>query len=151
MKNHDKNIELSYIENLDANNLYGWAMSQKLPINGFKWIERKKLSKFNEDFIKNYDEDGNIGYFLEVNIDCQKELFNLHEDFQFLPEIKKVNKAKKTICTTENKEKFVIHIRSLKQALDHGLLFKKVHRLIKFNQKAWLKVYINMNAELREK
>ena len=53
MKNYDKNNESSYIEYLDANNLYGWAMSQKLPVKGFKWIKQKKLSKFNEDFIKN--------------------------------------------------------------------------------------------------
>ena len=54
MKNYNKNIELSYIEYLDANNLYGWAMFQKLPVNGFIWV-KKELSKFNEDFIKNYD------------------------------------------------------------------------------------------------
>ena len=65
MKNYDKNIESSYIEYLDANNLYGWAMSQKLPVNDFKWIKKEELSKFNEDFIKNYDENGNIGYFLK--------------------------------------------------------------------------------------
>ena len=72
MKNYDKNIDSVYIEYLDANNLYGWAMSQKLPVNGFKWIKQKKLSKFNEDFIKNYDENSNKGYFLEVNIDYPK-------------------------------------------------------------------------------
>ena len=66
MKNYNKNIESSYIEYLDANNLYGWAMSQKLPINGFKWT--KNLSKFNEDFIKKYDENSNTGYFFEVDI-----------------------------------------------------------------------------------
>ena len=54
MKNYNKNIESSYIEYLDANNLYGWAMFQKLPVNGFIWV-KKELSKFNEDFIKNYD------------------------------------------------------------------------------------------------
>ena len=69
MKNYDKNIESSYIEYLDANNLYGWAMSQKLPVNDFKWVKQEELSKFNEDFIKNYDENGNIGYFCEVDID----------------------------------------------------------------------------------
>ena len=53
MKNYDKNIESSYIEYLDANNLYGWAMSQKLPVKGFKWVKQKRLSKFNEEFIKN--------------------------------------------------------------------------------------------------
>ena len=66
MKNYDKNNESSYLKYLDANNLYGWAMSQKLPINGFKWT--KNLSKFNEDFIKKYDENSNTGYFFEVDI-----------------------------------------------------------------------------------
>ena len=125
MKNYDKNIESSYIEYLDANILYGRGMSQKLPVNGFKWIEQKKLSKFNEDFIKNHDENGNIGYFLEVDIDCPKELFNLYEDLSFLPESKKVNKVEKLICSIEDKEKCVIHISSLKQALDHDLVLKK--------------------------
>ena len=66
MENYNKNIESSYIKYLDANNLYGWAMSQKLPINGFKWT--KNLSKFDEDFIKKYDENSNTGYFFEVDI-----------------------------------------------------------------------------------
>ena len=70
MKNCDKNIESSYIEYLDANNLYGSAMSQKLPINGFEWAE--KLSRFTEIFIKNYNENGNIGDFLEVDVDYPK-------------------------------------------------------------------------------
>ena len=72
MKNYDKNIELSYLMYLDANNLYGWAMSQKLPVDGFKWI--KKLSEFNEDFIKNYDENSDKGCFLEVDVDYPHEL-----------------------------------------------------------------------------
>ena len=63
MKDYNKNTDSSYTEYLDANNLYGWAMSQKLPVNDFKWIKKGELSKFNEDFIKNYDENGNIGYF----------------------------------------------------------------------------------------
>ena len=82
LKNYNKYIESSYIEYLDANNLYGWAMSQKLPVNDFKWVEKEELSNFHEDFIKNYDENGNIGYFLEVDIDYPKELFNLHNDFR---------------------------------------------------------------------
>ena len=57
MKNYNKNIESSYIEYLDANNLYGWAMSQKLPVNDFKWVKQEELSNFNEDFIKNFDEN----------------------------------------------------------------------------------------------
>ena len=67
---------------LDANNLYGWAMSLKFPMNGFKRVE--ELSGFNERFIKNYNKNSDIGYFLEVDIDYPKELFNLHKDLPFL-------------------------------------------------------------------
>ena len=148
MKNYNKDIILTYLMYLHANNLYGWAMSQKLPINGFKWVE--KLSRFNERFIKNYNENSDIGYFLEVDIDYPKELFNLHKDLPFLPERKKVEKVEKLICSIEDKEKYVIHIRALKQALNHGLILKKVHRVIKFNQRAWLKPYIDMNTKHRK-
>ena len=113
MKNYNKNIESSYLMYLDASNLYRWAMSQKLPVNGFKWVKQEELSKFNEDFIKNYDENGNIGYFLEVDIDYPKELFNLHKELPFLPKTKKVNKVEKLISSIEDKEKYVIHIRAL--------------------------------------
>ena len=74
---------------LDANNLYGWAMSQKLPINGFKWVEKSRLSRFNEMFIKNYDENSDKGYFFEVDIDYPTKLFNVHKDLPFLSERKK--------------------------------------------------------------
>ena len=70
MKSYDKNIESPYLMYLDTNNLYGWAMSQKLPVNGFEWVE--DLSQFKEDFIKNYDEDSNKGYFLEVDVEYPK-------------------------------------------------------------------------------
>ena len=116
MKNYDKNIISSYLMYLDANNLYGWAMSQKLPVNGFKWVEKSRLSRFNERFIKNYNENSDIGYFLEVDIDYPEKLFNLHKDLTFLPESKKVNKIEKLICSIEDKEKYVIHIRVLKYA-----------------------------------
>ena len=72
IKNYDKKIESSYLTYLDANNLYGWAMSKKLPVNGFKW--ENDLSRFNEDFIKNYNENSDIGYFLEVDIEYPKQL-----------------------------------------------------------------------------
>ena len=93
MKNYDKSIKSSYIEYLDANNLYGWAMSQKLPVDGFKWV--KKLSKFNEDSIKNYNENNDIGYFLEEDVEYPKELSNLYKDLSFLPERKKINRCKR--------------------------------------------------------
>ena len=151
MKNYNEKIESSsYIENLDTNNLCGWAISQKLPENGFKWVKQKKLSKFNEDFIKKCDENSKKGYFIEADIDYPKELFNLHKYLPSLPERKKVEKVEKLICSIENKEKCVIHIRSLKQALNHGLKLKKVQKVIQFKQKAWLMVYIDMNTELRK-
>ena len=148
MKNYGKDIISSYLMYLNSNNLYGWAMSQKLPVNGFKWA--KKLSKFNETFIRNYDENRDQGYFLEVDVEYPKELFDLHKDLPFLPESKKVNKVEKFICSIEDKEKYVMHIRVLKQALNHGLVLKKVHRVIQFNQEDWLKPYIDMNTKLRK-
>ena len=132
MKNYNKDIISSYLIYLDANNLYGWAMSQKLPANGFKWV--KNWSQFNESFIRNYDENSDIGYFLEVDIDYPEKLFNPHKDLPFLPERRKVNKIEKVICSTEDKEKYFIHIRILKEALNHGLVLTKVHRVIQFNQ-----------------
>ena len=150
-KNYDKNIESSYIEHLDANNLYGWAMSQKLAVNDFKWVKQEESSKFNEDFIKYYNENGNIGYFFEVDMDYPKEIFDLHKDLPFLPESKKVNKVEKLICDIEDKKKYVIHLRALKQALNNGLRLKKVDRIIQFKQKAWLKTYIDINTELKKK
>ena len=74
--------------------MYAWPLSQKLPVNGFKWIKQKKLSKFNEDFTKKYDEDCNRGYFVEVDIEYLKTLFNSHKDLPFLLERKKVEKLK---------------------------------------------------------
>ena len=78
-----------------------------------------------------------------------KTLFNSHKDLPFLPERKKVEKVEKLICSIEDKQKYVIHIRAWKEALNHGLKLKKVHRVIKFNQKLWLKTYIDMNTKLR--
>ena len=146
MKDYDKNIESSYLMYLDANNLYGWAMSQKLPVDGFKWI--KKLFEFNEDFIKNYDEDSNKGYFLEVDVEYPKNLYNLHSDLPFLPERLKIEKCNKLVCNVYDKKNYVVHIKALKQALNHGLILKKVHKVIQFNQEAWLKPYIDMNTKL---
>ena len=148
MKNYDKNIESSYLMYLDANNLYGWAMSQKLPVNGFKWED--DLSRFNERFIKSYNENSNKGYFPEVDVEYPKKLFGSHKDLPFLPERKKLEKVEKLVCSIEDKEKYVIHIRALKQALNHGLILKEVHRVIQFNQEAWLKPYIDMNTKLRK-
>ena len=102
MNNYDKRKLTSYLMYLDANNLYGWVMSQKLPANGFKWVE--KLSKFNERFIKSYNENSDIGYFLEVDVEYPKKLFNSHKDLPFLPERRKLQKVEKLVCSIEDKE-----------------------------------------------
>ena len=148
MENYDENKESSYIQYLDVNNLYGWAMPQKLPVNGFKLVE--DTSRINEEFIKNYNENNNKGYILEVDVKYPKKLHDLHSDLPFLPKRMKIDKCKKLVCNLQNKKKYIMHIKSLKQALDHGLKLKKVHRIIEFNQKAWLKPYIDMNSELRK-
>ena len=88
MKNYDKKIESSYLTYLDVNNLYGWTMSQKLPVNGFLRCNNY-LSDFTEDFIKNQDENSDKGYFLAVDVEYSKKLWISHKDLPFLPERKK--------------------------------------------------------------
>ena len=102
LKDCDKNKESSYLKYWDVNNLYGWAMSQKLSVNNFERIEDTYQS--NEDFIKNYNEESHEGYFLEVDVKYLEKLHELHNYFPFLPERMKF-------------EKYIIHIRNLKQAL----------------------------------
>ena len=110
----------------------------------------KNLSKIYEDFIKNYNENSNKGHILEVDVEYRKNLHDLHGDLPFLQERMKIDKYKKLACNLYDKKSYVVHIRSLKQALNHGLISKKVHRVIQFNQEAWLKPYIDMNTELRK-
>ena len=123
MKNYDKNIESSDLLCLDGNNLYGRVMSQTLPVNGFKW--KKNIFKFDEDFIKNYDEDSIKGYILEVDVEYLKRLLNLRSDLPFLSERMKIKKCNKLVCNINGKENYVVHIRASKQALNHGSILKK--------------------------
>ena len=105
MKNYDKNEESLYIQYLDANNLYGWAMSQKLPVNGFKWV----FNEINKEFIKNYDGNSDKGYIPEVDVKYPQKLHNLHSDLPFLPKRMKIDKCKKLVCNLRNK-KNTLHI-----------------------------------------
>ena len=148
LKNYDENETSSYIQYLDASNLYGWAMSQKFPVNGFKWLE--DTSEINEEFTKNYDENNNKGYILKVDVKYPRKLHDLHSDLPFLPKRMKIDICKKLVCNLRNKKNCVVHIKSLKQALNLGLKLKKVYKIIEFNQEAWLKPYIDMNTELRK-
>ena len=130
MKNYDKNIESSYLMYLDANNLYGQVMSQKPPVNSFRWIE--DLSQFNDSFIKNCDENSDRGYILVVDVEYPKKKIKL-------------------ICNIQDKENCVDHIQVIKQALNYGLILKTVHKVLQFNQEAWMKPYIDINTEYRKK
>ena len=96
MKDYDKNKESSYLKYWDVNNLYGWAMSQKLPVNNFEWI--KDTSQFNEDFIKNYNEESDKRYFLKVDVQYTEKLHELHNDLPFLPEKMKTEKVERLVA-----------------------------------------------------
>ena len=127
MKNYNNNEESSYIQYSDANNLYGWAMSKKVPVNEFKWIDNNETAGpvINEDFIKNYDENNEKSYIFEVDVKYPKRLHDLHSDLPFLSERMEINKCKKLVCNLYNKKQYVAHINTLKQPLNHGLKFKK--------------------------
>ena len=124
-------------------------MLQKLPVNNFEWI--KNTSQFNEDFIKKYNVESDEGYFLEADVQYLENLQELYNDLPFLPERMKIEKVEKLVANIHDKTEYIIHIRNLKRALHHGLVLKKVHRLIKFHQNAWLKPYTDMNTNLRKK
>ena len=102
-------------------------MSQKIPVNNFEWIE--DISQFNEDFIKNYGEESNEGYFLKVDVQYPEKLHELHKDLPFLPERMKLEKVEKLAANLHDKTEYIMHKRNLKQALNHGLILKKVHKL----------------------
>ena len=100
-------------------------MCQKLPINNFEGI--KDTFQFNEDFIKNYNEESDEGYFLEIDIQYLKKLHELHNDLPFLPERMKMEKFEKLVANLHSKTEYVIHIRNFKKALNYGLVLKKIH------------------------
>ena len=123
------------------NDLFGWKMSVKLPVNGFKWVE--STSQFNENFLKVYNEKSNERYLLGVDIKYPEKLHKLHNNLTFLPKRMEIKEIGKLIAKMRIKNEYVIYIRNLKQALSNGLVLKKVLRNVKFNQKAWLKPLIS--------
>ena len=121
-----------YLQYLDANNLYGWAMSQPLPTGGFKWVNVKpsKISQLAKRKLK--------GYLLEVDVHYPKELHDSHNDLPFMCERMKINGTEKLIPNLYDKKRYVINIRALDQALKHGLVLECIHRAIEFKQSAWM-------------
>ena len=94
------------------------------------------------------DEDNDQSYILEVDVKYPKRLYNLHCDLPFLTERIKTDKYNKLVRNLYDKNNYAVHIRSLKQVLDHGMILKKVHRVIEFTQEVWLKPYKDMKSEL---
>ena len=153
MKEYDEKAPSKYIKYLDANNLYGWAMSQYLPTGGFKWLTEKQINNLN---LAKYQEDSNKGLILEVDLEYPRELHCLHNDYPLVAEKVKVTEnmlssyskkiaekykistglVHKLIPTLSNKEKYVLHYRNLQLYTDLGLKLTKVHRVLEFNQSA---------------
>ena len=111
----------------------------------------KDTFQYNKDFIKNYNEKSNEGYFFEVYIQYLEKLCELHNDLLFLTEWMKIGKVENLVANLHDKTEYVIHIRNLKQALNNGLVKKNVYRAVTFNQNAWLKPYIDMYTDLKQK
>ena len=147
MPDYNSDEASKFLQYLDANNLYGWAMVQKLPTHGFRWIN--KVEELTPEKIAKLVKKDRKGYILEVDVDYPKELHESHNELPFLPERMKIGKVEKLIPNLNKKKKYVVHIRTLDQALKHGLVLKKVHRAIKFEQSAWLELYIMKNTRLR--
>ena len=131
MKDYNKNKESSYLQYWDVNNLFGCATSQKLPVNNFEWI--KDPSQFNEDFIKNNNGESDKVYIFEVDVQYTEKLHEIYNHLPFLPERMKIEKVRKVVANLHDKTEYVLHVRNLKEPLNHGLFLKKVHRVIKFN------------------
>ena len=167
MKKYNEKAPSKYIMYLDANNLYGWAMSQYLPTGGFRWMTEKQINKID---LAKYKEDSTRGIILEVDLEYPKKLHDLHNDYPLGPDKVKVTNnmlseyskkiadkynistglVHKLIPTLCNKEKYVLHYRNLQLYIDLGLKVTKVHRVLKFDQSPWLKQYIDFNTEKRK-
>ena len=166
MKTYNEKAPSKYIMYLDANNLYGWAMSQYLPTGNFKWLSQNQIEKTN---LGKYTENSKKGLILEVDLEYPQELHDLHNDYPLGPEKAKVAKdmlsdyckkivdkfnissglVHKLIPTLNDKEKYILHYRNLQLYLSLGLKLKKIHRVLEFNQSPWLKQYIDFNTQKR--
>ena len=138
MIEYDSNLQTIFIQYLDANNLYGHSLSQKLPFSGFRWMNEEELSKWRD-----------IACFLEVSLKYPEHLHDLHNDYPLAPESLKMGKVHKLIPNLYDKEKYEIHHETLKFYLKHGMEITEIHRGIAFEESEWMKPYIDFNTNLR--
>ena len=155
MKDYDPNKQSTYIQYLDANNLYGWAMTQALPTHGFHWMKnptKEKVMKILDNMntsMKNPSKHKK-GYIFEVDLEYPNELWAGHNDYPVAPEKMNVNGVEKLICHFKPRKNYVVHCRNLRQYLELGLKITCVHRGLMFRQSSWMEPYIRKNTELRK-
>ena len=153
MKNYNPDKESTFIQYLDANNLYGWAMSQNLPTHGFKWMKNitmEKVENIMEKASSSMSNHGSKGYIFEVDLEYPTSLWESHNDYPLAPEKMKVNGVEKLICHFKPRKNYVVHYRNLKQYLELGMKITAVHRGISFYQSPWMEPYIRKNTDLRK-
>ena len=165
---YDASKPNNYIMYLDANNLYGWSMSQSLPTGGFKWVENSRFAKIFEDLNAGIftEDQKKSGYILEVDLEYPTHLHEAHNSYPLAPEnisvpavwyseyqrnLTSKDSVPKLVPNLRFKEKYVIHYRTLQLYLQLGLKLTNIHRVIEFNQSPWMEPYIRMNTELRKK
>jgi hypothetical protein len=164
METYNEDEESKFLMYLDANNLYGWAMSQPLPSGDFKWVEG--TDNINLD---DYLNDEGRGMVLEVDMEDPIELHNLHNGYPLPPESKEVKHemlsdyakeiaekfkltvggVRKLITSLGPREKYVVHVRNLKLFTDLGMKLTKIHKAVSFKQSCWLRDYIAFNTKMR--
>ena len=140
MKEHDPALPTKYITYLDANGLYGHAMTKALPTHGFEWMDDQDLLNWRDH-----------PCILEVDLEYPHQLPDLHNDYPLAPERLDANGVDKLIPNLRNKTKYILHHQALKQYLSLGLSLTKVHRATTFGESAWLRPYIDLNTSLRAK
>ena len=153
MKDYNPDEESTYIQYLDAKNLYGWAMSQSLPTHGFKWmknITKETVMDILEKANHSMSNLGRKGYIFEVDLEYPHKLWKSHIEYPLAPEKMIVNGVEKLICHFKPRKNYVVHYRNLRQYLEMGLKLTAVHRGISFFQSSWMEPYIRKNTELRK-
>ena len=143
MNDYDLQKPSRYLQYLDANNLYGWVMSQPLPTGGFRWVD------INPGQVKELSVREDRGYLMEVDVLYPRELHDNHNDLPFICSRMKIGGVHKLVTDLHYKRRYVIHIRALQQALNHGLILERINRTIEFRQSPWMKEYIAFNTKLR--